>query len=261
VYKMAMKRTLFVLTLVFLVVPAVAAAKGELTSVEVCGASGCRTVERPPQEVIRAGDGITEIAPAAEPYFTVRLTVEQHGVGSDSWQIFYLPGSSMLAFPDEHGVMVFEQLPRPAAAAFRSVARGVEPYPVPTVTGASVGGKPVADPASYLALFGLDGGADVYPAEPDFVPIVLSSTRPSPWTGAPYFLFSPSAGALMRAAEVIELPDSLADAIAARQSLAAAGTGNTGFDWPLVAIVLASAFGLAVAAARLMRRERRAATA
>jgi hypothetical protein len=261
VYKTAMKRALLVLTLVFLAFPAVATAKGELTSVKVCGASGCSTVADPPQALTGGGDGVPELAPAPEPYHTVQLTVA-HGAGTDSWQIFYLPGSSMVAFPGENDDMIFERLPGPAAAAFQSTARGVEPYAVPTITGATVGGQPVADPASYLALFGLEGSADVYPREPDFVPILLQSARPSPWTGAEYFLFSPSAGALIRAGEVVELPDALADSIAARESLAEAESGGrSGFDWPLVSIALASAFGLALAAALLMRRGRRAATA
>jgi hypothetical protein len=256
-----MTRALLVVFAVLLAVPAVASAK-EITAVQFCGVAGCRTIEQPPQSFGSGGDGIPEPAPAAGPYYTVTLTAGHEGQ-TESWQIFYVPGEPMLSFRGERGEAIFDELFGNVAAMYRNLTRGLEPFPTPSITGATVDGQPVTDPQSYLGLYGREGDVGRYPAEPDFVPIVLHSSRPSPWTGARHLMFSPSTGALEAGTSIVDLPDGLAASIAARESLgpgAAAAAGSGGFDWPLVSIALTTAFALGLAALLAARRGRRPAT-
>jgi hypothetical protein len=241
-----------------LVVPAGAAAK-ELSSATICGESGCRTIDRPNELLAGGGDGIPEPAPAASPYYAVRLTTTHEG-REEAWTIFYVPGPAMLGFRSERDAAQFEQLEGPVVAAWRAAARGVDPFPAPRITSAAVDGEPVADPQSYLSLYGRTDEGAAYPAEPDFVPIVLHAARPSPWTDLRYVMFSPSAGAVELGTRIVKLPEDTTAAIVARESLDDPSSSR-GFAWPAVSFGLASALVLTLAAALLARRSRRAAPA
>lgn len=67
-----------------------------------------------------------------------------------------------------------------ALDAIRSVARGVEPYPTPTLTRVTVGGRQAAEPQTYLQLFA--GKLAWKPVGGRWWSVRLESAAPSPWT-------------------------------------------------------------------------------
>ena len=175
-------RVVLLAAAIALVVPAAAAAK-ELSAATVCGAKGCTTFQKPSMDIAGGGDGVTEPAPAAAPYYTVTLTVDEQG-HNESWTVFYVPGADMVVYRDEIGRTAFEALSGDAQRAFHRYTGGIAPYAAPTITRATVGGKPAADPQSYLSLFTARAAGEAYPAAADFVPIVLHASRPAcrrPW--------------------------------------------------------------------------------
>jgi hypothetical protein len=243
-----------------LVVPAAATAK-ELSAATVCGAKGCTTFQRPSIDIASGGDGVADPAPAAAPYHAVKLTVDEQG-HHESWTVFYVPGADMVVFRDEVGRATFEQLNGDARAAFRRYTDGIVPYPAPTITDATVDGRHVADPQSYLSLFTERPVGESYPAAADFVPIVLHASRPSPWTDARYLMFSPSTGSLERGTRNVQLAPATVDAIVAGASLDDGSPGGgSAFDWPLVSGTLAVTVLLGLVTFLLVRRGRHPATA
>jgi hypothetical protein len=254
-----MKLVLLVATIA-LVLPAAAAAK-ELSAATVSGAKGCTTFEHPTMELAGGGDGIADPAAAPGPYYSVELAVDAEG-HDDSWTIFYVPGAETIAFRDEVGRTTFERVTGDARLAFHEVTRGTAPFEAPTITGATVGGRAVDDPGSYLSLFTARGAGEAYPAAADFVPVVLLARVPSPWTDGRYLMFSPSTGALERGTRVVQLPPATVAAVAAGESLGGASSGDgSGFAWPLVTGTLAAVLALGLATLLLVRRGRHPATA
>jgi hypothetical protein len=253
-------RVVLLAAVLALVVPAAAAGK-ELSAATVCGAKGCTTFQRPSLELAGGGDGVSEPAPAAAPYHSVELTVDEQG-HHESWTVFYVPGPDMVVYRDQAGRTAFEKLSGDASAAFRRYTDGIAPYPAPTITGATVNGRPAADPQSYLSLFTERPVGEAYPDVADFVPIVLHATRPSPWTDARYLMFSPSSGSLERGTSVVRLAPETVEAIVAGTSLDDVSPGGgSSFDWPLVSGTLLATLLLGLVTFLLVRRARHPATA
>ena len=252
-------RVVLLAAAIALVLPAAAAAK-ELSAATVCGAKGCTTFQRPSMDIASGGDGVTEPAPAAAPYYTVKLTVDEQG-HRESWTVFYVPGADMVVYRDEVGRTAFETLSGDAQRAYHRYTEGIAPYAAPTITRVTVGGKRVADPQSYLSLFTARAAGEAYPAAADFVPIALHASRPSPWTDGRYLMFSASTGSLERGTSVVQLAPATVDAIVAGASLDdSAPGGASGFDWPLVTGTLAAVLALGLATLFLVRRGRHPAT-
>jgi hypothetical protein len=243
--------------------PTGATAK-EISSVTICGGSGCRTIERPGDEIASGGDGIPDPAPALAPYYTVTLTSEAEGIG-DSWQVFLVPSPPYVAFRGDDGRVVFERLDGGALRAFRTATRGLVPYPAPAITGATVGGKSVIDPGSYAELLTLEGEGAPATTAADFVPVLLHSTRPTPWTDLRYHMFSPSTGTLERGATRITLADGVAAAVASGASIDGAAVAGGGSVVPgepaVVPVVLVGLLAIAAGAWLAVRRLRRPAAA
>lgn len=254
-------RVVLLVAALTLVLPAAAAAK-ELSSATVCGATGCTTFQKPTMELASGGDGITDPAPAAAPYYSVTLTVDEQGQ-HEAWTVFYVPAAEMVVYRDRVGRTGFEQLSGSARRAFRDHTRGIAPYAAPTITSVTVGGRPVAGPQTYLSLFTERGAGEAYPAAADFVPIVLHGTRPSPWTDGRYLMFSPSTGSLEQGTSVVKLAPATVDAIVAGTSLddVSPPRGASGFDWPLVTGTLAVTLALGVVTLLFVRRSRHPAPA
>jgi hypothetical protein len=255
-----MKRIVVLAVIAVLAVPAAAQAK-ELTAVTFCGANACRTFDHPSMDYASGGDGLLEQVPAPASYYTVRLTVDHEG-NKDSWQIFYLPGANMLGLQDERSHASFDTISGTPATLFRNAVRGLKPFAAPTITRVTVSGKAVDDPASYARLFTVRSSGEARIGDPDWQPILLTSSRPSPWTSEELLYFSPSTGILQRAGEFIKLPKELSSAIAAGGSLDAPSSGGDGgFDWPLVSGSLAVMAVLTLATLVLIRRRTPPATA
>jgi hypothetical protein len=250
-----------------LFLPSVAAAK-ELSAATICGASGCRTVEHPPMALASGGDGVEDAVPPVSPYYRVTLHVEHEGT-DESWDVFWIPNATTLGFRDEAGNATFERLsleamsqyrdePRDAEAlaAWATVTEGVEPFEMPKVTEATVGGKPVDDPGSYLGLFGREPDPSLYPDASDWMSVELKAATPSPWTDAVLITVSPGKRIIqVGTTSFAHLDADEASAIAAGASLGPEAAA--GLRWAVLAAALALALGLVAALVLLLRTMRR----
>jgi hypothetical protein len=241
-------------TLVSLALPAAGGAK-ELTSATVCGASGCRTVAKPPSALGSGGDGAQDAIPVPGQYLTIDLAVDAEG-GSSRWRVFWIPGADTVAFHGEGGKMTFEHLQGTALAAFRSVTAGVEPYGGPEITSGRVAGEQIDDPSSYLRLLGRPD-SNAVPATADWRSVELHGVRPSPWTDAILLVVSPSAAVAQVGGRLVDLTRAEASAAARSESLGApAGAGGTTRVWQAAAaagLCLALLLGIVLLRRRLPR--------
>lgn len=249
-----------------LLLPSAATAK-ELTAATACGAAGCRTVDGPPMMLAGGGDGTEDAVPAPSPFYKVTFHVEEQG-RDESWDVFWIPAAETLAFRDEAGNMTFDRLKADATttwgdqshdaeslAAWKTFTRGLAPFPAPTVTSVTVGGKRADDPDSYLGLFGRDPDPKAYPDATDWLSVELRADVPSPWTDTVLLTVSPSRRVVQVGAnEFVRIDADEARAIAARESLDLAAGG---VRWTLVAAVGMLVVVLAAAGVFLRRGLRR----
>jgi hypothetical protein len=211
-----MARLLIAACFVTLLVAAPAGGKG--FAYRLCGASGCKPA---PESAGLAGlSGMRALAPPARPgaYFELRAySRERRELGRWAyvpaahalWRRFGTSGSAGVTWtrldPDED-------------AAWRDTVRGLEPFRAPTVRAATLAGKPVADPASYLAVY--EASPRVMSFSGDPIQLVLISKRPSPWTGLDASAdFYPRQGVLVTAGTILVLRPALAERLRERRSL------------------------------------------
>jgi hypothetical protein len=205
-----------------LVLPGTALAK-EIESVQVCGASGCRTeTDTAALRVLEgsAGESDTYVGPpAASAFHTVRVTVRA-GEERVTWQSHLVLAARVMRTTDEANRAAWRRLPAKEQAAWEGLTRGVEPFARPTLTRVTVAGKAVVDPNSYLALYDIRRRGLVRPGKADWVTIRLRSAQPSPWTdGTNELSYSRSANLLTRDGELVRVPGALASRLERRASL------------------------------------------
>jgi hypothetical protein len=246
--------------LAFGVLTTSAAAK-EIKSAKVCGPSECVSLTDREEAALLLGGEETG-PPAASSFYTVEFTVDVES--EPTWTVYYVPSAARTrpayepdgeAGPSLH---VWSALTPGAAALFREVTRGLEPFPKPELSSVVVGSKTVTGGAdSYLRLFELppesgDGGVLAYSQGID-----LRSAQPTPWTDKPSDLsYSPSAGLLARGGQLVRIPKELLADMGAGRPLAEDDNGEP-FAWQTLAAVLAAAVGATVAFALLLRHVRR----
>jgi hypothetical protein len=238
-----------------LALAAPAAAK-ELTKAEVCGPAGCGAVtDEDDLRTFPSGDESLAAQPAPQAFHTVRYTVtEGEGGPEHTSTAYYVDREAMLAWPNDGGTVVWSVVRGDAATLMKKLARQVPAFPAPSISSVTVGGTPVPDPASYLALFDVAGDRMSVAALPrDWVPIDFRSARPSPWTEAPFeLMYSPSRNALERGIHQIVLPAGIAADVEAGRPLAAAGV--RWLPWLVLAGLVAALLLLAGLGALLRRR-------
>jgi hypothetical protein len=89
---------------------------------------------------------------------------------------------------------------------------------MPTIRRATVGGKPVRDPASYLALYQAQPQVTAFGG--DSLEIVIESARPSPWTGPEAAIaFYPRDSVVTTAGRILVIPVAVAERMQRRLSL------------------------------------------
>jgi hypothetical protein len=236
-------------------VPAAAQAK-EPIKISVCGESGCSAASNPIAHDPFGGSG--DAGQAAPPGAYYRLDLD---AGGEGWSIFYVPAAQALAIPDDRGWIDWRALAGPGASVVRRLARGVEPFPRPTVSEATLNSRPLpGEPASYLALLEIRGAFALPDGES--VPLELRSDRPSPWTNISYRYY-PDDDALLRATGTfVRLPPRLAAHLEASLSRQRDGTAlsppakrsdGKGFPWLWLALGLGGGL-LAVGGATLGAR-------
>jgi hypothetical protein len=100
------------------------------------------------------------------------------------------------------------------AKLFNSLTDALKPYPVPRITRATVGGRRVANPSSYLSLYRLKKTGCRYPVNADWKRIRLHAATSSPWTDAAAVLsYAPKTRTLERDGELLRLPKTVARAV------------------------------------------------
>lgn len=226
----------------------------ELKSLEACGASGCEAVtDRDARDGLAVSGEETMNPPNAGPYYRLRFTVDAEG-REIRFNAYYVPSVHAFAGKDEHGNIRWMPLPAASRGAVGDALDGVEPYPAPKVSAATVGGRRVSgDPAAYLKLFALPADEHALPKKADWLPIDLRSMQPSPWTdGRQELMFSPSAALVERGIDFVPLEAGVAADISAARSLDLGG--GSGFPWLTFALAAVAAAALAAATLFLLRR-------
>jgi hypothetical protein len=179
----------------------------QVAAVSVCGRT-CRPL-LPPLELFHAGRQKPHAIPARPappgPYYRIDL------VSSRPPPAYFVPSTGTLrSFPDPFGVSdpTWLQLQPRIEAKLRAALAGIEPLPVPTITRASVDGRPVAHPQAYLSL---------YRALPAFAGratagghvIRLFADDLNPWADGYNSLAATDDGLLVRDGDVVALPPDL----------------------------------------------------
>jgi hypothetical protein len=190
-----------------------AAAKGP-TSLEVCGATTCRTFSDRTHNALVYGvvnaeqDFEFTSSPPLGSYYELRLQADWLEEGAlVPGQYFFVPAGAALL------VGTNWVRPSPALAhSLRAAVRGLEPFPEPGLTRVLVGGRVAADPAPYAALFAdlPPGRAPRHSCKCFEVKIFVEADRPNPWTEPNRPLqFYAGAGVLHRRVEWVKLPPRL----------------------------------------------------
>jgi hypothetical protein len=267
-----MKRLLMLGLALALIVPATAAAKGEIDtgSVAICGPSDCDPFDHEASLRWLSGLMYAESPSAAQPppassYYELRWTDEGLGGGALSlgWVV---PGHDMIAterLVGSGGVRWF-RLAGGIAGALSTATAGIEPYPAPELARVYVGDREAADAAPYLMLLGpLEPKREA--ADPE-IPLGLVTSEPTPWTMPSSYAelwYSPEEDAVLVDGTWYRMPTDLAGRVETDAGLpgsapsvppaapaptpvpAPAAATGTGFPWALVA-------GLAAGAALLL---------
>lgn len=243
-------RKLGALIAVALVVPAAAYAKWE-GDLRLCGASGCRTVERhlghdqwPLLSALSAWPSSEGPAAPAPFYRLTIVPLDARGrpnPAAQSQPIYFVPSARLARNDDGRGGVFWVRLaeiPEPLQKA----ARAVRAFPAPRLTHVVVGDRAAKDPQSYVRLFRLprartqvDDPAGPRPGlEPTtreiveywervrwkYKPISLVSPRQSPWTdGKTSLWIGRKSDLLLRDGEVVPLAHALAERIRRGESL------------------------------------------
>jgi len=194
-----------------------APAGGKGFELRLCGASGCKAV--PPGADLAGMYGSRAVAPPARPGAFVELRAYDGKRELGRWA--YVPSAHALwrRFGTSGSVGVtWTRLGPREDAAWRVAARGIRPYPAPTVRGATLAGRPVLDPASYLAVYEAAPLVTSFAGNP--LQLVLISNRSSPWTGPDASVdFYPRQGVLVTAGTILVLPPALTERLRERRSL------------------------------------------
>ncbi len=225
-------------------------AKGPV-SLEVCGRSGCTTIASEADQALVFGVLDVESAPFERwvaspplaPYYELRI-------GAD-WQP---PGRGLRFFVPAAGVVrtgsSWIRVDAALAASLGDAARGLEPWPAPSLTRVRVRGRLASDPRAYAALFDPLPPAGDALASGGRVGIVLRSDRPTPWTaGQGRIDYYPTSRLLYRDGERFLIPEGLARVIERDGGLLPAAAPSGDFPWA-VAGGAAGAFLVAAGSGR-----------
>ena len=241
-----MRKALLVAVALALIAPAHAAAK-ELVKLEVCGPASCAaTQDKNLINQIAGGNSVDARTPALQPYYKLVFTIAVGESGFETFSNYYVPALGVQAFKDEHNYATWIELPAASRAGLDTLANGLAPFPKPTVTGVTVGGRRVSDPASYerlVTLNGHQGRRAVY----DWRGIRFTTDVPSPWSdGSILMRFSPRRGYIFRDHRAHVLPRYMAARIKAGKGLGPVTQG----------VALCALAGAALGAGLLARRRR-----
>jgi len=245
-------KKLFLLTTLLAALLAVAPAQGkELLGAQLCGADGCATNrdgtlrEGPSGPFQGAGEVVSPSKPAG--WLRGAILMGDRGKVFGRLSFFYIPSDDMVLQPGDGAQAPAWWHPQGRfGEILRSLAKDVKPLPAPKLTKVMVNGLPVQDPNSYLRLYTIGEKANTYPRETASVQVVYESATQSPWSAGNYIVVYPKSHLLVRDGQIVSIPSSVAEQVAARESIAPTG----GFPW---FGVLAALVATALLAALLWR--------
>jgi hypothetical protein len=198
---------------VLLALPGLADAK-ELSAVKICGSSGCKRVTNPQllRTLIRAveaqGDPISVPTPAPNRFLRLEYYMRGDKHGGATFRQYYVPSRGVILVQTDPNAWAWVRAAGNLPAALDRAAASVTPFPKPTVTGATMAGKPLAA-NQYRRLFVATQTTDAMPDEPDWVDLKVVTRQPSPWsTTAATLAYSPSTHVLWRGSEFVRFSSS-----------------------------------------------------
>ena len=200
------RRFAFVAAVLTVAVPA-AQAKAPPNGTVFCGAAdACVSLTWQQAEELRLWTPIGERAPSAPaPYYALHV----RWTADSAEELFYwIPSRGVVRrVYDWGGVGWF----RVGAQPLTPPVAGIAPIAVPQVTAATVGGRRVKSPATYLRLFSAGRAVDVSPVS-EWLRVRFVASERSPWTDPETDLrISKTGGYLWRDRFVFRIPVHLAD--------------------------------------------------
>lgn len=197
--------------------PATAVAKN-VTAIKVCGASGCKALKDVARWTVESRGVVRETFDApVGPYYRVEMTLSDRGkaVGTDT--SYWLAGPGLMHGSQQSGFDKWWGPTRLQNETLRAAAAaGIEPFE-PTLSRVVVAGKAVADPSSYIKLFGYFPISYRYaPENGRWITITVTPAHPNPWLDRTVTLrYQPKLRLLQRPGyEQVALPEKLGDLLA-----------------------------------------------
>lgn len=203
----------------------------EISSLKVCGASGCNTITD--QAVLKDWEqGSTESqsqnGAEAQGFYTIEL-----GFGDGQGNVihrenaFWLPGSNLFRFEGRLTDPWWKASPN-QVAMYQKAAEGLDAF-TPDLRKVTVNGKPVRDPSSYMRLFGRLHYRLLPHGKLHFVKIRVVPAGTNPWMdGLVVLSYDAKRHLLIRPDGYFKLPASLGRLVLHRASLRATTSGSGG---------------------------------
>jgi hypothetical protein len=156
-----------------------AQAKAPPDGIDVCGATACTHLAFDAAErfwIGTFGPGGEKRSPPA-PFYVLRW----HWAPSDAESAYLMPSAPAIRWNSGNGhPSGWSGVDAVAAGIIAQAARGIDPYPTPTLTRVTVGGRVVADPESYARL--LNGRRTFALVNGPWLRVTFESATASPWT-------------------------------------------------------------------------------
>jgi hypothetical protein len=240
--------------------PATAGAK-EVTAVKVCGASGCnevtdRSAIKPFAEDNAAQPNETFDAPIGSYYKVTMSYADPDGNVVGFNVSYWLPDTALMHGSDQSSYDPWWQLTKAQNTAMRSVASGLDPY-TPALARVVVNGRAVADPNSYIRLFGyFTPSYRVAPKKSRWIKIRVTPAHSNPWLQkAARLRYQPELRLLQRPDQgQVVLPKAIGKLLVKRASLAVKAGSGGGHTALYAGVGVAGAAAVALLAA--IRRKR-----
>jgi hypothetical protein len=156
-----------------------AQAKAPPGGIDVCGPAACAHLDWAAAERFWIGSqssgGPSRAAPG--PYYVVRW----HWDAAAEESAYLVPGALSIRWNAGEGhPSAWSRVDRSATDLVTTAAAGIEPFPTPTLTRVTVGGREVRDPQTYIRL--LSGKASWDWINGRWLDVRFESTTASPWT-------------------------------------------------------------------------------
>jgi hypothetical protein len=156
-----------------------AQAKAPPGGIDVCGPSACAHLQWGDAEQfwIRSHDSSGAARAVPGPFYILRW----HWNPGEEETAYLVPGSLAVRWNSGTGhAAAWSGVDKSGIDIVKGAAAGIEPYPAPTLTRVTVGGRQVRDPQTYVRL--LSGKPSWSLITGRWLRVTLESSSPSPWT-------------------------------------------------------------------------------